>query len=76
MIAPIRPVGRPPRSRPERSGVRKARRWVARSLLDPAHVPPFGGSIATRGVWPAVGWMLFVAAFYLWHMLRERFEVF
>lgn len=64
MIAPIRETSSPTQTQPPRTeGVRRARKWIVRTLLTvhPAEPKPSGDA---RRIWTATGWIVFVAVAY------------
>lgn len=63
MIAPIRETTSPTQEPPRPEGVRRARKWIVRTLLTihPAEPKPRAG---VHRAWFATAWVVFVAAAY------------
>lgn len=72
MIAPLRPQPRSTSPLRERSGLRKARRWIVRSLLQSPQSS--SAPVSPRTAWLLALWMLFTAVAYFWHILGGYWE--
>lgn len=63
MIAPIRETPSPRSEPPRTEGVRRARKWIVRTLLTVHPAEPPARDDARRA-WTAAGWVVFVAVAY------------
>ena len=73
MIAPIRETQSSRPERPRTEGVRRARKWIVRTLLTvhSAEPPPQRNA---RRAWFAAGWIVFVAVAYAAYLAIDWFN--
>jgi hypothetical protein len=72
MIAPLRPHPTPRRERRPTEGVRRARRWIVRTLLAESSEPRDSSAESQRS-WFAALWIVGIAVAYLVYLVQSRF---
>jgi hypothetical protein len=73
MIAPLRETSSPTKEPPQTEGVRRARKWIVRTLLTVHSAEPRPRGEARRA-WLAAAWVTLVAASYAAYLLVDLFN--